>query len=337
MDSIEQNTLKTLETFAQDVLQLTVQLMELKYHEKVTAETRMVQKTNGEKLGITFNFDDNGGRISPTIYPEAAYKEYQDGHLTIEKVAEKMCDDVYRAHMQSPELPTLTLDEARQHVTLCLVNTELNQDLLTRVPHFEVCSGELSAIPRWYLQNDGETQASFVVTNDLCSQHLQCTPDEILQIGQEHIRDQHFSVKTMEQMLTEMLGRDVAEVMPFDHQGPQMLVVTSDNMTQGSAALLSEETLKRVHEILGGEYVVLPSSIHEVICLPITPDMRPDDLRAMVQSVNSEQVAPEERLSDGIFKYDGKRLSLVGESFTLDTPKLDAGPEIDKPSLRLSM
>ena len=63
-----------------------------------------------------------------------------------------------------------------------------------------------------------------------------------------------------------------------------------------------EEAAKR----LGEDFYVLPSSIHEVILIPDTPDVSALELQGIVQSVNVEQVAPEERLSDHIYHYDSK-------------------------------
>ncbi len=59
------------------------------------------------------------------------------------------------------------------------------------------------------------------------------------------------------------------------------------------------------------------------ICIPITPDMSAEDLRTMVREVNGSQVSPEERLSDEVFKCDGSKLTVVGESFKMDEPHID--------------
>lgn len=43
-----------------------------------------------------------------------------------------------------------------------------------------------------------------------------------------------------------------------------------------------------------------------LILIPDTPDVSVMELQEMVQSVNMEQVAPEERLSDHVYHYDSK-------------------------------
>ena len=49
-------------------------------------------------------------------------------------------------------------------------------------------------------------------------------------------------------------------------------------------------------ELFPNGYVVLPSSVHEVIVREL--DMDPDELSKLVQTVNAEQVDPEEQLSN---------------------------------------
>lgn len=327
MDERTTRTLDTIEKFAKELeYQLERKFFE-EYGLDVAAEAHPVMKTNGEKQGITVHFEDS--KVAPTAYLDEAYQLYLDGDVTIQEVATKMCEAAYDAHMRAPKMPELTPEEAKKHITLTLVNTEKNPELLEKTPHFEVLGGELSAIPRWYL----DESASFVVSNEMCGT-LGLTPDEVLKIGQQHIDSQHFETKSMREIMSELMGGDFADMIS-PMEGPEMIVISSENRIQGSNALLSDETLDRVHDMIG-DYCVLPSSIHEVICVPITDDMKPEEMRAMVKEVNMGQVAPEERLSDQVFKHDGHKLTVVGESFKMDTPKMDM-PKIDSQTVRMAM
>lgn len=81
----------------------------------------------------------------------------------------------------------------------------------------------------------------------------------------------------------------------------QLLVVTIDSSYYGAGTLVNPEVLSEVSEKIGGDYVVLPSSIHE------------DELpmyKAMVEDVNRTEVSLEERLSYSIYHYDAARGSL---------------------------
>ena len=56
---------------------------------------------------------------------------------------------------------------------------------------------------------------------------------------------------------------------------------------------------------------MIPSSIHEVILTGFVPGMDLSMMDKMVQEVNRTQVAPEERLSDHIYIYDGEAGKLL--------------------------
>lgn len=82
--------------------------------------------------------------------------------------------------------------------------------------------------------------------------------------------------------------------------GTPLYVVTNANAWKGAANVLDKEKLVRC---LGhGEYVMLPSSIHEVLILPAEEYDNLADLAQLVREINASQVAPEEQLGDTVYK-----------------------------------
>lgn len=316
--------IRTLEEFAQKLSEAIESSMNAIYGVDVIAQVSPVLKTNGEQLGINVHFNDSN--IAPTVYPEKVFEQYQEG-FSLKEIADRMSQSVFDAHKQSLEIPDFTLEEAKKSITLTLVNTERNEQMLENTPHFEV--GDLSAIPRWFISEE----ASFVVHNDMAAK-LMLTPDEVLQIGQANIDSQQFEIKPMQEILKEMFVKDgmdpeMVDMMMPETDGPQMIVMSSQNHIQGSNSILSGDALNQVHDMLDGDFIVLPSSIHEVICVPVIEDMKPDDLRAMVHEVNMTQVAPNEFLSDNIMKYDGQKLKMVMDDIKMEAPKIKA-PDMDR-------
>ena len=83
--------------------------------------------------------------------------------------------------------------------------------------------------------------------------------------------------------------------------GPAMYAVTN-HKTNGAAAILApgilEEIAKKIHT---RRFVVLPSSIHEFILHPVNSQPskeKMEEFHEMVRTVNAQEVAPEEQLSD---------------------------------------
>ena len=57
---------------------------------------------------------------------------------------------------------------------------------------------------------------------------------------------------------------------------------------------------------MGGDFFILPSSIHECLIAPDNGEMKYEDLQAMVKDVNATQVDPADKLTDSVYHYDSK-------------------------------
>ena len=80
-------------------------------------------------------------------------------------------------------------------------------------------------------------------------------------------------------------------------------MLSMDSDTHGASVILQPEALIAIEEIFGGDYFILPSSIHEVIVVPdLGIDDQEHDLNEMVRKVNHMVVDPEERLSNRVIR-----------------------------------
>ena len=61
---------------------------------------------------------------------------------------------------------------------------------------------------------------------------------------------------------------------------------------------------EKIGEIVGKDYFVLPSSIHEVLIMPDNGQMTPMELAKMVKEINETQVAPQDRLCNKVFRFN---------------------------------
>ena len=93
---------------------------------------------------------------------------------------------------------------------------------------------------------------------------------------------------------------------------PMFILSTKDQIC-GASAMLSYAALNAMAERLGcTKYYILPSSIHEVVCLPVLDDERSTAaLIAMVKGINAEVVDPTEVLSDSVYMYKDGVVSRV--------------------------
>lgn len=85
-----------------------------------------------------------------------------------------------------------------------------------------------------------------------------------------------------------------------------MLVLTNRKKWFGATAILLPSMLEATSGRLGGDFYILPSSIHEVLAVPAGMT-ETGKLYDLVESVNDDQVLPEERLSYTVYMYDSKK------------------------------
>lgn len=311
----------TIEQFGADLADEIKRRMEDKVKKPVSVELADKIKTNVKSMGIVARV--SGERAAPSVDIEDAFKMYQNGGISLESIAQQMTNRIISARNPQIKIPEITVEEARRHITLSVINAARNKELLENTPHYNL--GDLAVIPRWMISDE----ASFVV-NEIIAQKLGLTKDEILQMGQENINKTTFKVDHIGNVLADILGAN-----PINEDAPGLYVLTNQSTIDGSNVLLSRETLKMVHKELGGDIVLIPSSRHEILAMKIVDDMDPDQLRHIVREINESTVSEEDYLGDNIFMYDGKKLTMVGPSFKTETEM----PEMqdDSPSIHFGM
>ncbi len=124
-----------------------------------------------------------------------------------------------------------------------------------------------------------------------------------VELFDQALKDTHkdYFINDLGSMLAAMLSSDAEIPDP----GPGVMVMTTKDNVHGASAICDAEILKTVSEKVGGDFYILPSSIHEMLAIPTsTPQTNAEQLRAMVKEVNDTQVAEDERVSYSVFYYD---------------------------------
>ncbi len=58
---------------------------------------------------------------------------------------------------------------------------------------------------------------------------------------------------------------------------------------------------------MGGDFYIIPSSVHEVILMPHDGMLPEEAMKEMIYDINRTQVEPEEMLSDSLHYYDAEK------------------------------
>ena len=86
--------------------------------------------------------------------------------------------------------------------------------------------------------------------------------------------------------------------------------MTNTSRINGANALVQEELLAQVGDVLGGDYYVLPSSTHELILIQDDGSISKEALERMVTEINSTQVPKKDLLSNKVQFYDSRQKQL---------------------------
>ena len=88
------------------------------------------------------------------------------------------------------------------------------------------------------------------------------------------------------------------------------LVVSNGPQFYGATSIMYPQVLAECHERCGGDFWILPSSVHECLCTP-TNELELWEAREMVHNINRQDVAPNDFLSDTIYWSDGKEVRMA--------------------------
>ena len=126
----------------------------------------------------------------------------------------------------------------------------------------------------------------------------------------------------MSDVLKELLSDDDSSAILAPPAPFPMYVLSNRTKLNGSACILYQDLLKNFAERLRSDLYILPSSIHEVLIIPVNSFTSPADpllssanspadtrqqsyreLSEMVQEVNATQLSTEDILSDHVYYY----------------------------------
>lgn len=158
-----------------------------------------------------------------------------------------------------------------------------------------------------YERTEG-TCGSIVATKELL-EHFELNESEIISRATANMVICGAEVVTMAEMLRRLSG---VALMP--DSCPVYVVRLKDELTpaHGAGILAINKLLDIVRERISDDFYILPSSIHEIICVSKSfsgPSV--DDLREMVGIVNTQELSPEDKLSDDVFLYDENGLHIA--------------------------
>lgn len=280
------------------------QLLQEKMGEDCTITVTKVLKNNDISLTGVVIMEEYDS-ISPTIYLEEPYRQYQDG-ASLEEIVEDITA-VYDKHAHNVNLD---MDFFRQYEAVeeriyhKVINYEKNRKLLDDVPYFRW--HDLAVIFYYAMEEAAFGRASILIHNnhlDMWGQPAEVVYRTACRNMKQHMPD---LVLPMWRLLEDTMGIRMEE----SESSMPLYVLTNRERIFGASAMLYSDKVRKLAEELNTDLLILPSSVHEVLLLPDDKAQDYDFYRQMVSEVNRTQVDPEEVLSFNLYRYDREKAEI---------------------------
>jgi hypothetical protein len=190
-------------------------------------------------------------------------------------------------------------EAAKDNIFCKLINKARNSELLSNVP-FSTFQ-DLAII---YCINTGEvngSRGSVTITNDILDK-LGVSKETLHEVALKNLSGD-VTIKPIHEVLLELMPG-------FDVEVPEseipLWIISNKDKLHGAASILDKDTLRTLAEKFGGNFTVIPSSIHECIVTPITDAEGVEMMSQMVKDINSTELRPEDVLSDSLYFYNAE-------------------------------
>ncbi len=250
--------------------------------------------------------------ISPAFCLEPFYKDYENGEEledVLRNLAEIITNHQVDDQFSFNENSVTDWELVRAKVVPKLVPIKGNTEYLADKVYTKF-AGDLAIIYQIPVIDVGASIGAVTITEDIFEHMKGCPCVKVLdEVARANIvRDSVYG--TMFQFFTGQLrgdrGYDTEElgaaIEAMRESGEAMNILSNTKMINGAAQILNPDVMKTIADKLGDGFWILPSSIHEVIIVPAEMGDAAT-FTQMVKEVNAAEVAPQDVLSDHVYRY----------------------------------
>lgn len=277
-----------------------------------TAELNMVEKSNGIYLtGLVVRKEDSN--IAPTIYLDKYYDMYNDGKYW-EDIMEQIAAIITASEHTSLDVSKIQdFEEIRKYIFPQIIGKkEWNEHFLENKPYtilFDLAVIFVLDVTELFDMADDTGRYTVVIKNDL----MNCwdkTKNDLLFQAINNIRESESfkpELRTMRSTLGNLIeilpGYDEDEEDNIDNE--VMFVLSNERKMHGASVILAIKTLRDIYDKIG-EFIMIPSSIHEWIIIRKRDAQDLDEITSMIIEINETLVDKHDRLSDHPYIFDGE-------------------------------
>ena len=285
-----------------------------KDYENAEVSTMECHKLNRAYTGLMVRKE--GELLTPTINLNQLYEAYKtQPSVTMETVCRKIADIVLEAPIQVDLKAILNYENVKDKLFIRVSSAETNKEVLEIVPH--QLKEDLAITYHVAVGKNQDGLSSMLITNEMMKEYgvtqeqihedaMKSSPrvmvPEVSSIGV--LIDEIYQKNIL--MLTPDEREMLLETLQESSEMPTFFVVTNTDRIDGAGVIFYPEFMDNMGELLGNNFFILPSSIHQMLILPDDGQVDAEMLRDMVKEVNATQVAPAERLTNDVYHFDTK-------------------------------
>lgn len=273
-----------------------------------TVERIKMQKNNGEQDAISIKASE--AKIGRVVYTESLYDAYQGG-TSLTMLASQLvntCTADLPSTVSGFAADLVDYEKIKDKICFKLVNADMNADLRKGCPTIPF----LDMLIMFYVAMDDSGTLITKVTNELAGD-WGVTAEQLLETAGVNMPKRFPAVlKSMADQMLEILADSLGDI-PADLRSAVMdqqeicraWVLTNNTCINGASALLYPGMMSMAAERVGGDFVVIPSSVNETLLLGVDNAFGPDDMKEMIQKVNGDRnaIRREDVLSDHAYLY----------------------------------
>lgn len=281
-----------------NILEEAVDLIQAELGEGFKVKIHQVEKVNGIlKTGIVIQKE--GCTICPVTYPDPDLQSPDEIARDI-----KAKYEASMANLSSDTLEGRTKDQIRelvlQTVKPCLIGLEKNRSLIESQELPAKYFLDMAVVYRFFVARFSDESAGTALIKKTLLDALDIDFEELDSAAMKNLEKDGHEYGNLAD-----LAASIGIAPDTDDDVPMLYLTSAPVRAYGAAQLLNQKALDEVGRVFGGRFLIIPSSIHEVLVIPADNDL--EVLSDMLRTINRSCVIPDEVLTNTLYEYDVRK------------------------------
>ena len=262
--------------------------------------TQKVEKLQGESyVGLSVRPENSNAAVTMNLH--SLFEQVQENPKRLAAVMSEFLSGLESAIRNIPKVNAdrfLDYDQVKGKLLMQVIPVEQNRERLSQIPHKTI--EDIAVVYRISVSNSADHSATALVTNEML-ENFGITQEQLHQDAvASQVANRPPTLRNMAEVMSEMTPGN------FEFPESPLWVACVEGSVHGAAAVQCPEFMEQAAEKLGGDFFVLPSSIHECLFVPDNGEFDRRYLEEMVRTINKTEVEPADRLSDRVYHYDSR-------------------------------